>query len=98
MLGGYTTIPKQAHILSLAVLEIYRGKGYGRMILEHFLGSIRRLGYNNVKLEVNVSKSKAIKLYEEFGFRIESKIRKYYQDDSDAYLMIKRDTPNNQIL
>jgi len=95
LLGGYTAIPRQAHILSIAVLEKYRGKGFGRMILKHFLNSIIKLGYNNVKLEVNVSNLKAIKLYEEFGFRIESKIRKYYQDDTDAYSMIRRDTSNN---
>jgi ribosomal-protein-alanine N-acetyltransferase len=98
LLGGYTAIPRQAHILSIAVLEQYRGKGIGRMILEYFLNSIKGLGYNNVKLEVNVSNTKAIKLYEEFGFRIESKIRKYYQDDSDAYLMIKREMQEDQIL
>lgn len=89
LLGGYTAIPKRAHILSIAVLEQYRGQGLGREILTYFLNSIRKLGYLGVKLEVSIDNHKAIKLYEEFGFKIESRIRKYYQDDSDAYLMVR---------
>jgi ribosomal-protein-alanine N-acetyltransferase len=88
LLGGYTPIPKRAHILSIAVLEELRGQGLGRHLLTYFLNSIRKLGYQSVKLEVNIDNHKAIKLYEEFNFKIESKIRKYYQDGSDAYLMI----------
>ena len=94
LLGGYTAIPKRAHILSIAVLEEYRGQGLGKRVLTHFLNSIRRLGYQSVKLEVNIDNHKAIKLYEEFNFSIESRIRKYYQDGSDAYLMIR--TENNK--
>jgi ribosomal-protein-alanine N-acetyltransferase len=89
LMGGYTAIPKRAHILSIAVLEEYRGQGLGRKILTHFLNSIRKLGYLSVKLEVNIDNYKAIKLYEEYNFKIESRIRKYYQDGSDAYLMIR---------
>ncbi|MCG3220241.1 MAG: ribosomal protein S18-alanine N-acetyltransferase [Candidatus Heimdallarchaeota archaeon] len=89
VMGGYTAIPKRAHILSLAVLEEFREQGLGHKILTYFLNSIRKLGYLSVKLEVNIDNHKAIKLYEEFGFKIDSRIRKYYQDGSDAYLMIR---------
>ncbi|MHA1952430.1 MAG: GNAT family N-acetyltransferase [Candidatus Heimdallarchaeaceae archaeon] len=89
LMGGYTAIPKRAHILSIAVLEDFRGQGFGRKILTYFLNSIRKLGYLSVKLEVNIDNHKVIKLYEEFNFKIDSKIRKYYQDGSDAYLMIR---------
>ena len=91
LLGGYTALPRQAHILSIAILQEYRGKGLGRKILTHFLDTIKRLSYNSVKLEVNANNHKAIKMYEEFNFIIESKIRKYYQDGSDAYLMIRKE-------
>ncbi|MCG3227058.1 MAG: ribosomal protein S18-alanine N-acetyltransferase [Candidatus Heimdallarchaeota archaeon] len=89
LIGGYTAIPKRAHILSIAVLEDFRGQGLGRRILTYFLNSIGKLGYLSVKLEVNIDNHKAIKLYEEFNFKIDSKIRKYYQDGTDAYLMIR---------
>ena len=89
LLGGYTAIPKQAHILSFAIKLDYRGRGFGRRILVHFLERTKILGYSSIKLEVQVDNDKAIKLYEELGFRIETRIRKYYQDDADAFLMLK---------
>lgn len=89
LLAGYTAIPKQAHILSLAIKPGYRGRGFGRRILVHFLERTKILGYSSIKLEVQVDNDKAIKLYEELGFRIETRIRKYYQDNTDAFLMLK---------
>jgi ribosomal-protein-alanine N-acetyltransferase len=96
LLGGYTATPRQAHILSFAIKPNYRGKGLGRKILEYFLEKTSILGYSSIKLEVQVDNKKAIKLYEELGFKMESRIRKYYQDDSDAFLMIKY-TDSNMI-
>ncbi|MFW9851448.1 MAG: GNAT family N-acetyltransferase, partial [Candidatus Thorarchaeota archaeon] len=66
LLGGYTSLPRQAHILSIAILQEYRGRGLGKKILNHFLNTINRLNYTSVKLEVNVDNHKAIKMYEEF--------------------------------
>ena len=91
LLGGYTALPRQAHILSIAILQKYRGRGLGKKILTHFINTTKRLNYISIKLEVNVDNHKAIKMYEEFNFKIESKIRKYYQDGSDAYLMIRKE-------
>ena len=90
LLGGYTPIPRQAHILSFAILESFRGEGLGKKLLIHFLNQLEILEFNCVKLEVNVDNKRAIELYESLQFIIESKIRKYYQDKSDAYLMVRR--------
>ncbi len=90
LLGGYTPIPKQAHILSFAILESFRGEGLGKELLIHFLNQLKSSEFNSVKLEVNVDNKKATELYESLQFKIESRIRKYYQDNSDAYLMIRR--------
>ena len=91
LLGGYTHIPRQAHILSFAITLEHRGKGLGKELLEHFLKRTKILGFNSVKLEVNVDNPKAIQLYETLNFKIESRIRKYYQDNSDAFLMIRKE-------
>ena len=91
LIGGYTPIPRQAHILSFAVLEEHRGKGLGKELLKHFLKRLTILSFSSVKLEVNIDNQRAIELYESLGFKIESKIRKYYQDNSDAYLMVKKE-------
>ena len=91
LLGGYTPIPRQAHILSFAILESFRGKGLGKDLLIHFLNQLKGQKFSSVKLEVNTNNQKAIELYESLQFKIESKIRKYYQDNSDAYLMVWRE-------
>ncbi len=89
LLGGYTGVEKQTHILSIAVIENYRSLGFGKRVLLHFLERSSLLGFNSTKLEVNVDNEGAIKLYEETGFEIVSRIRKYYQDNSDAFLMVR---------
>ncbi len=91
LLGGYTPVPRQAHILSFAILEIFRGEGLGKGLLIHFLNQLKSLELSSVKLEVNVENQKAIELYESLQFKIESRIRKYYQDNSDAYSMVRRE-------
>lgn len=90
LLGGYTPIPRQAHILSFAILESFRGEGLGKELLIHLLNQLENLEFNSVKLEVNVDNQRAIELYESLQFTIESKIRKYYQDNSDAFTMLRR--------
>ena len=89
LLGGYVGLEKQTHILSIAVLENYRGFGFGKKLLLHFLDRSAMLGFTSTKLEVSVDNESAIKLYEELGFEIVSRIRKYYQDNSDAFLMVR---------
>ncbi len=89
VLGGYTTVQGQTHILSIALLEEYRNKGWGRDLLIHFIKRTEILGYKSIKLEVQVDNDKAIQLYDTLGFDIISRIRKYYQDDSDAFLMVR---------
>lgn len=91
LLGGYTPIPRQAHILSFAILESFRGEGLGKELIIYFLNQITSLELSSVKLEVNVDNQRAIELYESLEFKIESRIRKYYQDNSDAYSMVRRE-------
>ncbi|MFZ0894134.1 MAG: hypothetical protein WAZ77_06490 [Candidatus Nitrosopolaris sp.] len=38
-------------------------------------------------LEVRVSNESAVRMYERLGFQIKSRLRAYYRDGEDAYLM-----------
>jgi len=89
ILGGYTATIGQTHVLSLALLEEFRNRGLGRELLMHFIKRTEILGNNSIKLEVKVENRKVIQLYESLGFEKVSRIRKYYQDNSDAFLMIR---------
>ena len=47
----------------------WRGRGLGRMLLDHGLAEARRLGFNRVVLETASVLKEAIRLYERYGFR-----------------------------
>ena len=78
---------KKGHVVSVAVLEQHRGKGLGKaLMLEGINGSMHRKS-DEIYLEVRVSNTGAVKMYEKLGFETKSRLRSYYRDGEDAYLM-----------
>jgi len=78
---------KKGHVVSVAVLEEHRGKGLGRaLMLEGINGSMHKKS-DEIYLEVRVSNTGAIKMYELLSFETKSRLRSYYRDGEDAYLM-----------
>ena len=78
---------RKGHIVSVAVVESHRGKGLGRaLVLEALDGTVRR-GCTEAYLEVRVSNTTAIKMYQELNFGSTTRIPGYYRDGEDAYLM-----------
>ncbi len=79
------------HLVSIAVLKEYRGRGIGSALLRETIRAVREeYGAEAIYLEVRVSNYPAIRLYEKFGFRKVRIIRGYYRDGEDAYVMVKR--------
>ena len=78
---------KKGHVVSVAVLHNHRGKGLGNaLMLEGINGIMNRKG-DEIYLEVRVSNKPAIVIYQKLGFQIKSKLRSYYRDGEDAFLM-----------
>ncbi len=86
LLGGRTEEEKELHILSISVLEDYRGKRYGRMLMEYFIVEAKRLEFEVIMLEVRTDNSSAILLYEKLGFQFVRTLRRYYEDNCDGKL------------
>ncbi len=74
-------------IMSIAVRREFRRKGIGRMLMEEAIKHLANLGFKEIDLEVRVSNIEAIKLYEKLGFKIIDRIKCYYPDGEDAYVM-----------
>jgi len=93
--GISITAPRKVgHLVSIAVLREYRGRGIGSALLRRTLEVMRDVyRAESVYLEVRVSNEPAIRLYRRFGFKIVRRIPYYYRDGEDAYVMVVRLAP-----
>ncbi len=82
-------LARKGHIVSIAVLEEHRRKGLGQGLVEEASQALKNRNCSEIYLEVRVSNSEAIRLYEKLGFKVVSRLRWYYRDGEDAYMMAK---------
>ncbi len=78
---------KKGHMVSVAVLPEFRGRGIGRALVEEAAGGVRLRRCDEFYLEVRCSNGEAVRLYEGLGFVIRHRLGAYYRDGEDAYLM-----------
>ncbi|MCE4599167.1 MAG: ribosomal protein S18-alanine N-acetyltransferase [Desulfurococcales archaeon] len=79
------------HLVSIAVLREYRGRGIGSSLLSETIRVMRNVyKVESIFLEVRVSNEVAIRLYERYGFKKVRLIKGYYKDGEDAFVMVKR--------
>ena len=78
---------KKGHVVSVAVLPEHRNKGIGRVLIEEAMGGVKLKKTDELYLEVRCSNNEAIRLYEKLSFVIKQRLKAYYRDGEDAYLM-----------
>ena len=81
-------LPPESELFDIAVDEKYQGKGFSKILMDHFISYSKNQGVETIFLEVNSINQKAINLYEKYGFEKYS-LRKKYYGDNDAILMKK---------
>jgi len=80
----------EAHILTLVVYAFSRGKGLGKIMLDHLLQLARARKVHSVLLEVRPSNKVAIQLYHKLGFNEVGIRPNYYPSEhgrEDALIM-----------
>jgi [ribosomal protein S18]-alanine N-acetyltransferase len=78
---------KKGHVVSVAVLEEHRGKSIGKALMLEGINGVMYRKADEIYLEVRVSNASAINMYQKLRFEIKSRLRSYYRDGEDAYLM-----------
>lgn len=77
----------EADVANIAVDEKFRGRGIGTKLFAEIIRQVKLRGVNALTLEVRVSNTAAIKLYENFGLKSVGRRKGYYEDGEDALIM-----------
>lgn len=80
---------KKGHVVSIAVLEAHQGKGIGTALMLEGINGVLSRKSDEIYLEVRVSNETAVQMYKKLGFIIKSRLKTYYRDGEDAFLMAK---------
>ena len=84
---GYCCVARNS-VMSFAILSEFRGKGYGKMLINHTLEFLKSKKWKYINLHVRVDNIIAQKLYQSVGFEISETVHKYY-GTIDGYKMKK---------
>jgi ribosomal-protein-alanine N-acetyltransferase len=91
--GGYIGLwihDDTAEVVNFYVASEYQGHGFGTMILDFAVKLCAMSKVKMLSLEVRENNETARHLYEKFGFEFSHKRIRYYQDGSDALVLIKK--------
>lgn len=85
LLGYFVAMPgvDEAHLLNITVSPAYRGQGWARVMLDALTLWARAARADWLWLEVRMSNTRALRIYEQTGFRRVS-VRKDYYPAADA--------------
>ncbi len=97
---GYAFVSRYVdawHVMNVAVANGYRRRGIASALLERLFDVTATDPKRGYTLEVRVSNTGAIRLYEQLGFEARGVRRGYYTDNrEDALIMWREPTPSEQ--
>lgn len=86
---GFWLMFDNIDITKVSIRKELQGKGLSKILMEDMFNRISNSDINTITLEVRVSNTVAISLYEKYGFKKISVREKYYENVEDAYVMQK---------
>jgi ribosomal-protein-alanine N-acetyltransferase len=86
-LGG---LIRKGHVVSIAVLPQGRRKGVAQALMTAAMDGMRRYNAKQIYLEVRMTNTAGVALYQKLGLEVARTIHGYYSDGEDAYVMNKK--------
>lgn len=77
------------HLTTIGVAAEHRRRGIARKMLLHVEKALQTRGINTITLEVRVSNITAQSLYRSLHYTIVQRLKSYYNNGEDAFLMVK---------
>ena len=77
------------HITTIGVAPEHRRRGLANTLLRHTEEALRKRRISTVMLEVRVSNTSAQNLYREADYAIVQRLKGYYNNGEDGFLMLK---------
>lgn len=78
-----------AHLTTIGVAPEHRRRRIAGSLLAHIERALRSREVNTIMLEVRVSNTAAHDLYRRWGYSVVQRIKKYYNNGEDCFLMMK---------
>lgn len=76
-------------LAKIAILTKYQHRGYAKQLIEFMIVRAEEKQCERITLEVRISNSKAIHLYQTYDFIKVNQVAHYYHDGEDAFIFIK---------
>jgi ribosomal-protein-alanine N-acetyltransferase len=98
-LVGYLIISRYVdawHVMNVAVADSYRRRGIASALLERLFAVTESDPQRGYTLEVRVSNTGAIRLYEQLGFEARGIRRGYYTDNREDALIMWREPESTE--
>jgi ribosomal protein S18 acetylase RimI-like enzyme len=80
---------RSATIITIDVLEKFRRQGFATQLFERMEVMLKEHAVETCRLQVEVGNTAAIAFYTAHGFRTARRLRRYYPNGADAWLMVK---------
>ena len=77
------------HVTTIGVAPEHRRRGLANKLLQHTEEALQKRNINTVMLEVRVGNTPAQNLYRESGYAVVQRLKSYYNNGEDGFLMVK---------
>lgn len=89
--AGLWLMVDEAHVTTIGVRPVYRGRGYGELLLVTLVEAALDINARWLTLEVRVTNETAQNLYRKYGFHDAGTRKRYYSDNNEDALIMWTD-------